>query len=38
MTRARILKLAGSAVVALVALDLIATAVTVALGWQFIKR
>ena len=38
MSRTRILKLAGGAVLAVVALDLIATAATLALGWGYFRR
>ena len=37
MTVRRFAKYAGGAVLALVALDLVATVATVALGWRFIK-
>jgi hypothetical protein len=36
--RARILKLAGGAVIGLIALDLIATAATLTFGWGFMSR
>ena len=38
MTRARILKLAGGAVLGIVALDVVATVLTLACGWEFLKR
>ena len=38
MTRARILKLAGGAVLGIVALDVVATVLTIAFGWVFLKR
>jgi hypothetical protein len=38
MTRARILKLAGGAVLGIVALDVVATVLTLAFGWEFLKR
>ena len=38
MTRARILKLAGGAVLGIVALDVVATVLTIAFGWEFLKR
>jgi len=38
MTRARILKYAGGALVAIVAFDLIATAATLAFGWEVLRR
>jgi hypothetical protein len=38
MTRARILKLAGGAVLVVIAIDLIATAATAAIGWELLRR
>jgi hypothetical protein len=38
VTRARILKLAGGAVLGIVALDVVATVLTIAFGWEFLKR
>ena len=38
MTRARILKFAGGAVFAVIAIDLIATAATLAFGWELLRR
>ncbi len=38
MTRARILKLAGGAVLGIVALDVVATVLRIAFGWEFLKR
>ncbi len=38
MTRARILKLAGGAVLGIVALDVVSTVLTIAFGWEFLKR
>ena len=38
MRKARILKYAGGTLLALLALDLVATAAALAFGWEFIRK